>query len=306
MLILAKALEELGAVIRWPEKKGFLPVHITGRELHGGRLNIEAGESSQHISGLAMIGPFLDEGLVIELKGDTVSLPYLDMTLSMLRTAGIDAGRSGDTVKIRPGGIKQVSMEAEPDWSAAAFIFALAAATEGSCFVLRKLKEESIQGDRAALQYFGQLGLKSVQLPEGLKVWMERSGLSEFSFDLRHQPDLLPPLAVSAAALQKHVVFTGLHHLTIKESDRLRSMSEGLSILGVNCAYTRDTFEVRPSLIRNERVRINAHNDHRIAMAFAMLTPVSGPLIISDHACVEKSWPSFWRVLEGLGFGVEK
>lgn len=255
------------------------------RPLSPGRIPVDGSRTSQLLSGLLMALPGLAADSELVLTGALASRPYVDLTLAVLERCGIVIEESPGGFLI-PGGqrFRPVPMEPEPDWSAAAFWLAIAAL--GCPVEVTGLRRDSMQGDRAA-------GALCRCLPDVV--------------DLTDIPDLLPPLAL-AAALQpgKCTRFTGAARLRDKESDRLASVSAALTALGGRVRQEPEGLTVWGT---DRLTGGEAHScgDHRIAMLCACAAPFcTGPVLLRDAGCTDKSYPGFWADYRRLGGQTEE
>jgi 3-phosphoshikimate 1-carboxyvinyltransferase len=289
----------------------------------------------------------MPSGLTVHLVGDQVSYPYVDMTIRIMEEFGIVVGRVGASLVVHPGQylpakLKTNSYTVEADWSSAAFWYEAAALANCAELTLPGLHEESLQGDAILPELFKPIGVETIFGQEGaVLVKTQGTGhgahmaagslqkndrkstagdrlgqaepieLVENHIDLGAYPDLAPSLIVTYAALGIAARFTGLHHLKIKESDRLQSLITELRRLNVFIRHpasgiietdASQSIELTPG--NCPPVTIETYSDHRIAMAFALLSTRTGSIRISDPAVVAKSYPGFWKELERLGFEI--
>lgn len=301
--ILAQALLALGAQLHWLGKPGYLPVEVIGQTLHGKQIYMDADESSQHMSALCMIAPLIKGGLELVLNRSIVSGPYLDMTLSLLRSAGIPIKIDGSAIRVEESPFQALHLEIESDWSAAAFMYAACALSPGGNIFLPGLKTFSLQGDRRCADFFKSLGVLTLEEDRGIRI-IQTAQVANIEADLCDYPDLLPALAVTAAGLGIHAKFTGLSHLRIKESNRLDTVTRNLQCCGYECVQHADALEVSGASHPQASAGISAYSDHRIAMSFAMLSIPMGSIEIHGHESVSKSWPGFWKCLQELGWKI--
>lgn len=303
---LVDALTKLGVNIEYQGSPGFPPVKINGGSLYGGSIRIDSSVSSQFISALMMIAPTMKHGLELILEGETVSLPYIQLTASLMRENGINIETDLPFIRIYPGAYQFVNTGIEGDWSAAAFWYALAAMKPGNSIALSGLKRGSAQGDRAVADMFRYAGVNSLWNGDNLVLQHQPVGSAEICIGFKETPDLFPAMVAACAGRGCGAEFTGLSTLRIKESDRIEAMLEGLSRLGYR-AYSPspDRMVLIPGKVSKEPCVISSHADHRIAMAFAMLSVKSGPLIIDYPEVVSKSYPAFWDHLKDAGFVLE-
>ena len=280
---LVEALRLLDADIQYVEKQGFLPLRIHGKALQGGKVSIDVTQSSQFASSLLLAAPMWPQGLELELLGNPSSLPYLDMTVAMMRCFSALVERRGQTVVVKPQPYGKQPFTIEPDWSAASYWYEMAAFSEECEIKLCGLNgpstgsgTSSLQGDCIIADWMRQLGVGSFVEKDAVvlrKIPFEKRPLR---FDFSQHPDLYPTMAATCAGLGVEAAFTGLDNLAAKESDRVAAMQAELAKLGE-----------RP-------VRFCAHNDHRIVMALAPLSLLVGPVVFDHPEVVAKSYPRFW------------
>ena len=280
MAPLVEALRRLGADIQYVEKEGCLPLRIHGKALSGGKTSVDMSQSSQFASSLVLAAPMFPQGLELELRGELNSLPYLDMTLALMRHFSAHAERHGKTVAVKPQPYQQQPFTIEPDWTAASYWYEMAAFSEECEIRLRSLSlskgRPNYQGDAIIAEWMSQLGVGT--FIEGDDVVLRKIPFEKqpLHFDFSQHPDLYLTMAATCAGLKLDAVFTGLDNLTLKESDRVEAMRAELSKLG------------------QQPLRFCAHNDHRIVMALAPLSLLFGPVAFDHPEVVEKSYPHFW------------
>lgn len=302
--ILVDALKSLGAEIEYLKNDGFPPLKIKGKFLEKNEVEIEANVSSQYISALMLIAPMLPKGLKISLKGETTSVPYIEMTLSLLNNLGIKGSFKKNKIAISSAEtINDSKLIVESDWSSASYFYSLVALSENFEMVLGMFSEESLQGDSALVQIYDALGVKSVfdiskktislskkntQLPDSLLL------------DLTNTPDLAQTIAVTCFGLGMGCKLTGLHTLKIKETDRLLALKNELVKLGATIEVGGDYLQLEKSSKIVPDQFIETYQDHRMAMAFAPLS-IKTNLTINDAEVVSKSYPNFWKDIGKTG-----
>lgn len=305
---LVDALKQVGAHIKYLENEGCPPLSIEGGTLSGGSIEIEAGISSQFISALMMIGPVLEGGLTIELKGDVVSATYIEMTLSLMNQCGAKARFDGKKITVPQGTYTVEDFSVESDWSGASYWFQVAALLPGSEITLPYLGVNSLQGDAVLVQIFDALGVYSTFTEEGLLLRSRKKKLpANFEYDFTGCPDLVQTLAVTLCALNVPFRFTGTITLRVKETDRITALQTELKRVGF--LLTADS---RGEWLEWDGARcdpesdpvIQTYHDHRMAMAFAPLAISLGKIVIEDPGVVSKSYPGYWEDLEKAGFGI--
>lgn len=304
--ILVDALRTLGASITYLENEGFPPLKIEGKKLQANHpIQIQAGISSQYITALLLIGPKLSTGLTLELTGKVTSAPYLQMTLQMLISLGVAVEVKGTTIQIQPFAAPQNPLTAtvESDWSSASYFFSLIALGNiGDQVVLEKFRRQSWQADAVLPNIYKHFGVETHW--DGFSLVIEKKeqvSNNELSFDLTHAPDIAQTIAVTAFGLGISSLFTGLHTLKIKETDRILALQNELTKLGAKVNVTDDSLHL---LARTEAIQphvsIQTYQDHRMAMSFAPLARLV-PISICESEVVSKSYPDFWRDFERLG-----
>lgn len=300
--ILAEALMSLGADISYLGQPGYPPLKIIGRKLTRSSVSLKADVSSQFISALLLIAPALENGLMLKLEGKITSIPYIELTLSLLRQAGVRSEFSGSEIRVWPKAIADVTLEVESDWSSASYFYSIVALSEvGTEISLNSYRKDSFQGDSALVTLYEDFGVVSEFENHQLRIRKTSEPKKSIRFDLNDTPDIAQTIAVTAFGLGISCDLFGLHTLKIKETDRLEALKSELSKLGAHISVTQDSLHLKPSDAILENIVIETYNDHRMAMAFAPLA-LRVPLQIADAMVVSKSFPTFWEDLEKLGF----
>ena len=302
---LVDTLRALGADISYAGEDGFPPLRISGRRLSGGEIAIDSTVSSQFISAVLMVAPTMEKKLTLNFEGDTVSAPYISMTVAMMRRRGISVDAGRDYVTVEPGCYKGGDKVVEGDWSAAAFWYEIAALTAG-WVTLTNLSPDSIQGDKALAEIYPRLGVVTEFGDEGAELSATPDMFSRLDLDVTDTPDLVQPLAVTACAIGIPFTFKGVAALRHKETDRLDALCRELLKLGCVVETEGDnllSWEGR-RLPVGEMPVIDTYGDHRMAMAFAPVSVFVPGLVIRDAGVVDKSYPEFWNHLREAGFTV--
>jgi 3-phosphoshikimate 1-carboxyvinyltransferase len=293
---LLDALRQVGVRAVSERGDGCPPVRVTGGII-GGRAQLSGSISSQYLSALLFIGPLAPAGLAIDITGELVSRPYVDLTLEVLGDFGITYYREGYRYFQLPGGQCYLpqTYEIEADASSASYFWAAAALTGGRV-TITNLSLESSQGDAAFPGVLGRMGCAVESTPAGLTV---QGGLLQgVEVNMATMPDLVPTLAVLAAFAQGDTVITGVAHLRHKESDRLAAVAAELARLGIEARETTDGLVIRGGAPKG--AVIHTYNDHRIAMSFAVAGLKAPGMRIADPDCVAKSFPDFWDFFHRL------
>ena len=311
--ILVDALRQLGADIAYEKEEGFPPLRIKGATLDGGQLEVAGNISSQYISALLLIGPMLRKGLTLRLLGDTISRPYIDLTLWTMREFGADAEWTAvDTITIQPKPYESRPYIIENDWSAASYWYEIVALSDDpeAEVCLEGLMDGSKQGDSSVRYIFSLLGVKTTfgTRKSGVptKVTLTKSGhrVNRLEYDFVNVPDLAQTFVCTCCAMGVPFHFTGLQTLKIKETDRIAALKTEMAKLGYQLEAINDCelkWDGQKSQISNSP--IDTYDDHRMALAFAPLA-MKSPISINNPQVVSKSYPRFWEDLESANFNI--
>ncbi|MCG8552129.1 MAG: 3-phosphoshikimate 1-carboxyvinyltransferase [Desulfobacterales bacterium] len=277
--------------------EGTPPVIIQGGDRAGGRTLLDCSRSSQYLSALLMAGAFFDNGLVIDLTGPAVSQPYIDLTLDVMNQFGVNAFHISDTCYEVPGAQTYSSgtRSVEPDLSNAGYFWATGAVT-GADIGVDNIGTTSLQGDVKQAYIFEQMGCTVNH--DGRVLRVKGDSLHGVDVDMSDTPDAVPAVAVTAAFAQGTTRITNIGHLRVKECDRIDAVCSQLSKMGIKAVQGPDFMEITGGTPHG--AVIETFNDHRIAMAFAVAGLRVEGMKIENPVCVEKSFPTFWRLFESL------
>ncbi|WP_439697237.1 3-phosphoshikimate 1-carboxyvinyltransferase [Mucilaginibacter sp. AW1-7] len=305
--VLVDALRQLGAHIGFEEQDGYPPIKLKGGfEQLSRQISIKGNISSQYITALLLIAARLPLGLELHIEGELTSRPYVEMTLAMLQTAGIQHSWTDNVITIVNQDFATTSLYIEPDWSAASYWYAIAALADEAEIFLTGLTAYSLQGDSVITEIMANFGITSQFKDGGVHLLKEAKPLSRKIFDMKECPDLAQTVIVVCAALGHEATFTGLETLKIKETDRVLALQTELAKMGVKLIEKGQVYKLDCSeKFIPERMFINTYHDHRMAMAFAPLALVVPQLEFENGPVVDKSYPAFWDDLEKQGFAVE-
>ena len=305
--ILVDSLITLGADIYYEKKIGYPPLRIKGKKIKGGSIKLPAGISSQYVSALLLIAPALENGIELSLLGKTTSLPYIEMTLFLLKNFGVKTYFDGKKIKIDPNiQFKIAKQTVESDWSSASYFYSIVALSKNAEITLSSYKSKSLQGDSILKNIYEKLGVKSVFKDNCLLLKKEQINFPiSIDLNLSKTPDIAQTIAVTCYGLGIGCNLEGLHTLKIKETDRLIALERELKKLGANIKITESTLTLIPGNNFIQNCSISTYNDHRMAMSFAPLS-LKIPLQIKDYNVVSKSYPNFWKDLVKLNFIIDK
>ena len=301
--ILVDALRQLGADIIYLKNEGYPPLLIKGKRLTASEVSLSANISSQFITALMLIAPSLPYGLCLQLEGKITSVPYIEMTLSLLHQIGVKATFSGQHIQVFPKkDITQATHAIESDWSSASYYFSMIALSKDADITLSTYKENSLQGDKVLMDIYEPLGVNSMIKNNTLYLQKQALGSKPIQLDLSDAPDIAQTIAVTCYGLGVACDLTGLHTLKIKETDRLVALQKELTKLGAIIEVTDKSLHLRKRTNPiHPNVLVETYHDHRMAMAFAPLALLV-PIRIQDVDVVSKSYPGFWKDLGRLGF----
>jgi 3-phosphoshikimate 1-carboxyvinyltransferase len=297
---LVGALQSLGADISYLGKYEYLPVRVVGKPLKGGSVEIPAGVSSQFVSALMMIGPLMSEGLHIQLIGPVVSRPYIEMTAALMRSSGAVVDVLEDRINVEPSAYKPTLLKLERDWSSASYFYSSVALNNKLRIFLPGLRAASSQGDRAAVELYEPLGVRTEFRADGVAIRFGRPGTTGEWIDFTSYPDLAQSLAAVYAGLGRGLRMTGLTTLRDKETDRIEALRQVLNTLGVKAIVKDSTLTLQPTTKISSSVYVETFGDHRMAMAFAPLA-FKTRLLIENPDVVSKSFPHFFEEFSKLG-----
>lgn len=281
---LVRVLKSLGVDIKASGNNQFPPVKIRGGGFPGGKITVSGEISSQFISALLIISPLAKkdtEITVLNLK----SAPYVDITINLMKKFGVKVEKKPNSYKIMSGQkYKSRQYTVEGDYSSASYFFAAGAITH-SKITVGNLNPDSVQGDKYFLAVLDK---------------MEKNKLPEINLDLGNYPDIVPTVAVIAAAIPGTTTISDIGQLRMKETDRIAAITTELTKMKVNVKEKKDTLIISGGKLKG--AEINTYNDHRMAMSFAIAgLAASGKTVIKNAEVVNKSYPDFWKDMRKLG-----
>ena len=301
---LVEALRQLGASIEYVGNEGFPPLRIRGSKLQGGHITMPGNISSQFISAILLIAPYMQQALHITLQGEILSLPYIDMTIGMMRHFGASVSRSDNRIEVHPSPYEPMPYDIEPDYSAASYWYQIAA-LNGHSYHLAHLPATSMQGDAMIAIYATLWGVKTAFDNNGATLSASHSGSDKpLQLNLMGEPDLAQTIAITCALRGQHFSIEGISNLRIKESNRIEALISEAAKLGYiftsprpDClVWNGERCEVQHPIV------IDTHNDHRMAMAFAPAALCHEEIWIDNPQVVSKSYPHYWSDLQEAGF----
>lgn len=289
-------LVQLGCDIEYLEKQGFPPVKINPEGISGGLAKIKGEKTSQYFSSITISAPFAKQDVTLQCVDTMSEKPYFDISLQMMRQFGVEVKNDDyKEICVSSGQMyhsKEITVEG--DYSSASFFF-LAAAVNKCKVTVTGLNPQTAQGDKRFLDLLEKMGCKISALENA--VCVEGGQLQAIEEDMSDIPDLVPPIAIAAAFAKGQSRFTNIGHLRHKECDRLGVMCSELAKMGAAAKCDQDSLII-DGTNNLHGAQIDPHNDHRIAMSFAIAGLATGSQIIENEKCVAKSFPDFWDRFE--------
>lgn len=299
---LVDALKKADVEIVYTGKEDFPPIKIKGGNFNGGKLHIDATASSQFISALLIVAPVLPNDTEIICEGEPASVPYVDMTIAVMKHFGVEVNHENHKCYSIKGGqsYKASDYKIEGDASSASYMLALAAVTGGSVEVAN-LSPNSLQSDAAFADILGTMGC-TVNKGESVKV-TGTPNLTAIDIDMVGMPDTAQTLSVVAAFAKGETKITGLGTLVHKETHRLIALQTELTKMGIESRIDNSSIRIKGGQPRG--ADISTYSDHRMAMAFAVAGARIDGVAIESPEVVKKSFPAFWEALNSTGIKTE-
>lgn len=300
ILHLVDALRQAGADIRYLENEGYPPLAIRNKGIKGGNVKIDGSISSQFLTALLMSAPLAENDTEIEIIGELVSKPYIDITLAMMRDFGVHVENhhyqkfqvKGNQSYISPG-----KYLVEGDASSASYFLA-AGAIKGKVKVTG-IGKNSIQGDRLFADVLEKMGAKITWGEDFIQA--ERAELHGIDMDMNHIPDAAMTIATTALFANGETIIRNIYNWRVKETDRLTAMATELRKVGAEVEEGEDFIRIQPlALNQFKHADIETYNDHRMAMCFSLIALSNTPVTILDPKCTAKTFPTFFSKFEKI------
>ncbi|MBZ0166718.1 MAG: 3-phosphoshikimate 1-carboxyvinyltransferase [Candidatus Omnitrophica bacterium] len=301
-LYLNQTLRQMGANVHGTGDVEGVPIVVQPGRLTGGSIKINGSVSSQFISALLMTMPFLPEDSQLKLTGKVVSADYIQMTLMMMRKAGIKVqGVNGKSFTVRAQqryrGLGSFTVPS--DDGLAAFLLAAAALQSSAITLDGHFQSDLPQAHAHIYDFMTRMGVSFRKTPRSIQL-RGPFELKGGRFSLKNCPDLVPIMSILALFAKGTTRLCDIGHARVKESDRISDLREELLKIGANVSETKDQLIIKPSGHYKADRLLDPHHDHRLAMAFAVLGLKIG-VRIKDVECTHKSYPDFLRDLQTLG-----
>ncbi len=300
-------LVAIGAKISYLEKEGHLPIQITG--IGGTKamdevccVALDISESTQFLSALLLISPMIKQGLSIAITSARKDGSYIQITRKMMENFGVEVMFDGENYNIRKdSSYKAGAYQIEPDISAACYFYAAAALTGGKALV-KNVTWDCMQGDLQFLNVLAQMGCTITETAQGIVVCgAEGRRLKGITVDMKEFSDQTMTLAAIAPFAEEDVRIENVGHIRLQESDRIHAIATELSRLGVTCKEEKDALTIQPKM-PNAGI-VQTYDDHRMAMAFALIGLRVQGIEIANPMCCRKTFEEYFDVLETLTRG---
>ncbi len=292
---LVDGLRQLGADITYLCNAGFPPLQLKAATIQsGGVVKVRGDVSSQFLTGLLMALPLTGETVVVDVVGELISKPYIEITLAIMARFGVVVHREGWQRFTVPAGSRYVSpgtIYVEGDASSASYFLALGAIGDGPVRV-EGVGRDSIQGDVKFAEALAQMGALIETGPNWMEARAPEGGLVAVDLDCNHIPDAAMTLATTALFARGTTTLRNIASWRVKETDRIAAMATELRKIGALVEEGADFIRISPSTARP--AAIDTYDDHRMAMCFS-LAAFATPLRINDPQCVAKTFPDYFE-----------
>ncbi|WP_199052247.1 3-phosphoshikimate 1-carboxyvinyltransferase [Aquitalea sp. ASV15] len=299
---LVDALRAAGAEISYRGNPGYPPLAIGPASLRAGEvIPVKGNVSSQFLTALLMALPLTGETVTIEVVGELISKPYIEITLNLMARFGVQVERQGWQRFVIPGGQHYISpgeVHVEGDASSASYFLA-AGALAGGPVRVEGVGNNSIQGDVKFADTLRQMGV-AITMGDN---WIEASAsgkLKAIDVDLNHIPDAAMTIAIAALAADGTTTLRNIESWRVKETDRLSAMATELRKVGATVEEGQDYIRITPPAQLLADAEIDTYDDHRMAMCFSLVSLLGVPVVINDPKCVAKTFPDYFEVLATL------
>ena len=297
---LVDALVQVGANVQYLEQEGYPPLAIRNTGLQGGKVQIDGSISSQFLTALLMAAPLAEGDMEIQIMGELVSKPYIDITLAMMKDFGVTVENQNYQTFIVKGNQSYISPKrylVEGDASSASYFLA-AGAIKGNVKVTG-IGKNSIQGDRLFADVLEKMGAKITWGEDFIQA--EQAPLHGVDMDMNHIPDAAMTIATTALFAEGETVIRNIYNWRVKETDRLSAMATELRKIGAEVEEGEDFIRIQPlALAQFQVAEIATYNDHRMAMCFSLIALSNTPVTILDPKCTAKTFPTYFSEFEKL------
>lgn len=299
-------LNTLGGEVSFLNMDGHFPLKVKGRGLQGGEIVASGKISSQFISGVLIASPYAKEKTTIKIVDEVVQISYIKITLNMMEQFGASLQYDEHLTKIIVNNKPYISQNIvlESDISTACYFFALAALTGGKV-VVNNVNCNTLQPDLKFLDFLKEMGcgVDILHTQQQVEVRGPKQLKGGFTFNFKEISDQALTIGILSVFSTSPITITGVAHIRRHESNRIMALSTNLKNIGIKVEENEDGFTVYPGAPTDGI--INPYNDHRVAMAFALLGSVIPNIVIENPSCVSKTCPEFFEILSKTGIDVQ-
>jgi len=293
---LVNALDQLSADIEYLEDQEYPPVKIKGKALTGSKVSIDGSISSQFLTAILMIAPLLKTDTNIEIEGELVSKPYIDITLNIMSRFGVEVQNNDYQSFTVKGNQSYQSVEkymVEGDASSASYFLA-AGAIKGGEITVHGVGKLSVQGDKHFADVLEKMGAEVTWGDESITV--VGKALTAVDMDMNHIPDAAMTIATTALFAKGTTTIRNIYNWRVKETDRLTAMATELRKVGAEVVEGEDYISITPPTLL-KHAEIDTYNDHRVAMCFSLVALSDTSVTINDPKCTAKTFPDYFDIL---------
>ena len=293
---LVDALAQLSADVEYLESQDYPPVKIKGKALTGSTVNIDGSISSQFLTAILMVAPLLKTDTNIEIEGELVSKPYIDITLNIMSRFGVEVQNNdyqSFTVKGNQSYHCVEKYMVEGDASSASYFLA-AGAIKGGEITVHGVGKLSVQGDKHFADVLEKMGAEVTWGDESITV--VGKALTAVDMDMNHIPDAAMTIATTALFAEGTTTIRNIYNWRVKETDRLTAMATELRKVGAEVIEGEDYISITPPKSL-KHAEIDTYNDHRVAMCFSLVALSDTPVTINDPKCTAKTFPDYFDKL---------
>lgn len=300
---LVDALRQLGADIAYLGNEGYPPLAVKPAQIKAGRASVRGNVSSQFLTALLMAAPLARQDVTIEVVGELISKPYIEITLNLMRRFGVEVERLGwQAFTIRAGQAYRSlgAIHVEGDASSASYFLA-AGAIGGGPVRVEGVGKASIQGDVRFAEALAQMGAEITMGDNWIEARAPQSGkLKAIDLDCNHIPDAAMTLAIAALFAEGTTTLRNIASWRVKETDRIAAMATELRKVGATVEEGADYIRISPPVFLTPSAAIDTYDDHRMAMCFSLIALGNVPVRINDPKCVAKTFPDYFNVLASI------
>jgi 3-phosphoshikimate 1-carboxyvinyltransferase len=293
---LVDALAQLNADVEYLESKGYPPVKITGKNLFGDQVSIDGSISSQFLTAILMVSPLLDTDTTINIEGELVSKPYIDITLDIMKRFGVvvkNNNYQSFTIKGKQSYQALEKYMVEGDASSASYFLA-AGAIKGGTVTVHGVGKLSVQGDKHFADVLEKMGAEIQWQDESITV--TGKPLTAVDMDMNHIPDAAMTIATTALFAKGTTTIRNIYNWRVKETDRIHAMATELKKIGAEVVEGDDFISITPPA-EIKHAEIDTYNDHRVAMCFSLVALSDTAVTINDPKCTAKTFPDYFEKL---------